>query len=360
MKKIFIYTLFLAFSASIGAQTSRSSLRLVFVGDIMGHDSQIESARTGEGYSYDTCFAFLKPIIQEADIAIANLEVTLAGPPYKGYPQFSSPDELILAAKNAGFDLFITANNHSLDRKNQGLERTLDILDEKEILKTGTFRNQEERSAYYPMIIEKNNIRLALLNYTYGTNGLKVEEPNVVNYIDKQQIASDLEKAKLAEPDFTIVTIHWGLEYQRKENEKQKELANFIIENGADAIIGSHPHVVQPIRSITAGERKGLVVFSLGNFISNQRKRYTDGGILFEMTLTKEIDTRISDYKYEPVWVYKPLRKDGGNYFVLLPSNRDRSWYRELAMPEPEYEKLKLFNDDTVEHLGEVNLVTSK
>ncbi|MGC9345082.1 MAG: CapA family protein, partial [Bacteroidales bacterium] len=279
-----------------------------------------------------------------------------AGPPFKGYPQFSSPDDLALAAKNAGFDLFITANNHSLDRRKQGLERTIRVLDSLEIIRTGTFINKQERDLQYPLIIEKNSIRIALLNYTYGTNGLKVEEPNIVNYIDREQIAQDLKKAELADPDFTIVTIHWGKEYQREENSEQQALAQFMVEEDADAVIGSHPHVVQPVKNFTNGEKEALVVYSLGNFISNQRKRYTDGGILFEMTLTKDSETKVTEYNYLPVWVYKPLRRDGGNYFVLLPSHHDRSWYQDFLMPEPEYEKMKLFNDDTFEHLKDLNI----
>jgi poly-gamma-glutamate synthesis protein (capsule biosynthesis protein) len=358
MRKEILYIIAsLGFSIAIEAQESKNQLKLIFAGDIMGHDTQIESAKTPYGYNFDTCFSILKPIIEKADIAIANLEVTLAGPPFKGYPQFSSPDELAAAASNAGFDIFITANNHSLDRRKQGLERTIRILDSMEIIRTGTFKNQEEKDLNYPLIIEKNNIRLALLNYTYGTNGLKVESPNIVNYIDREQIAKDLTKAELAEPDFTIVTIHWGLEYQREENEEQQELARFMVEAGADAVIGSHPHVVQPVKTIHNKETEALVVYSLGNFISNQRKRYTDGGILFEMTLTKDGETTVTDYNYLPVWVYKPLRRDGGNYFVLLPSHHERSWYKNFLLPEPEYEKMKLFNDDTVDHLKDLQIM---
>ncbi len=326
-------------------------LKIIFAGDIMGHDSQIASANTGEGYNYDTCFSLIKPYISSADIAIANLEVTLAGPPYKGYPQFSSPDELVESAKNAGFDLFITANNHSLDRRQQGLERTIKILDEKDIIHTGTFNDTYSRAKTYPLIIEKKGIRLALLNYTYGTNGLKVQAPNVVNYIDTAIIRLDLIKAKLAEPDFTIVTIHWGLEYQRNENAQQNQLAKFILDHGADAIIGSHPHVVQPIKMYSYDEKERLVVYSLGNFISNQRKRYTNGGILFEMNLTKGEETQISDYDYLPVWVYKPKNKSGKEHFVLIPSNRDKNYYDSIGMSPDNYNIMKQFHDDTVGHL---------
>jgi poly-gamma-glutamate capsule biosynthesis protein CapA/YwtB (metallophosphatase superfamily) len=349
--------LILAFPYLIWAQNQDepkvSQLSLVFAGDIMGHDSQIASAldsETGE-YYYDTCFSLIKPFIEDADIALANLEVTLAGSPYTGYPQFSSPDPLAKAARDAGFDIFITANNHALDRGKKGLERTLNVLDTLGVVHTGTFNNQKNKDIHYPLIVEKNNIRLAILNYTYGTNGLKVQAPNIVNYIDTAQIRSDLEKAGLAEPDFTIVTIHWGLEYQRTENEVQKQLAGFIYEHGADAIIGSHPHVVQPIRISYPVETDSsdfyISVYSLGNFISNQRKRFTDGGIIFRMKLEKTDSVRVKDFSYLPVWVYKPKKSPEGNHFVLVPANTDDEYYTELGMPDEDRSIMNTFYKDT-------------
>ena len=286
MNRNWLISLIISFSCAVVAQETR--LKLVFTGDIMGHDTQIASAlATGEeGYDYNPCFQYLKPYFDDADIVIGNLEVTFAGPPYKGYPQFSSPDELADALQEAGFDILITANNHALDRKQDGLERTLEQLDQRGILHTGSFTDPVARSLHYPLVVENNGIRLALLNYTYGTNGLKVPPPSIVNRIDTLQIRQDLLRAATAEPDFILVTMHWGEEYQRTENSTQREVAAFLFRNGADAIIGSHPHVVQPIR----GEGKGnLVAYSVGNFISNQRPRYRDGGIAFELELVKRV-----------------------------------------------------------------------
>ncbi len=329
----------------------------------MGHDTQINSALdavTGS-YNYDTCFSLLKPFIESADIAIGNLEVTLAGPVYKGYPQFSSPDELALASKNAGFDILITANNHCLDRGKEGLERTIEVLNKKGILHTGTFANEAERQKTYPLIIEKNGIRLAILNYTFGTNGLSVHEPNIVNYIDTAVVRQDLEKARLAVPDFTIVTIHWGLEYQRTENKEQDYLAKYLLSHGADAIIGSHPHVVQPVKFVSGDDvsdtTRYLVVYSLGNFISNQREHYTDGGIMFSMDLEKHDGvTGICDYNYLPVWVWKPAKKDNGIYFVLVPASADDRTIEKLGMTEKDRQQMHDFFQDTSKHLENVPL----
>ncbi len=323
-----------------------SRLKLVFTGDIMGHDTQIASAlATGDqGYDYHPCFQYLKPYFDDSDLVIGNLEVTFAGPPYKGYPQFSSPDELADALKHAGFDILVTANNHALDRRQGGLERTIEQLDRREILHTGTFTDPIPRMLSYPLVVEKNGIRVALLNYTYGTNGLKVQLPAIVNRIDTALIRQDLEKAFLAEPDFILVTMHWGDEYQRIESRAQRELAEFLFEHGADAIIGSHPHVVQPIR----GNRKGdLVAYSMGNFISNQRNRYRDGGIAFELELVKGPEgTEVAGHAYLPFWVYKPETKKG-TLFTLVPAAIDPDSIPTLQMTAGDVNRMKQFLQDT-------------
>ncbi len=328
------------------ASAQQSQLKLVFTGDIMGHDTQIASAlATGdEGYDYKPCFNYIEPYLNSADLVIGNLEVTLAGPPYAGYPQFSSPDELADALKWAGFDILVTANNHALDRGQEGLERTLDQLDYRGMIYTGTFTGPETRELSYPLVFSKNGIRIALLNYTYGTNGLKVRPPVIINRMDKELIQEDLEKAALAEPDFTIVTMHWGSEYQNSENAQQREMARYLFDHGADVIIGSHPHVVQPIR----GEGKGdLVAYSMGNLISNQRDRYRNGGIAFELELTKEGNkTSVANHGYLPLWVWKP-QTTKGNLFMLVPANLEPAVIDVLGMSIEDRSKMTQFLLDT-------------
>ncbi|MFO7932480.1 MAG: CapA family protein [Bacteroidales bacterium] len=337
-------------------QDKSSGLKIIFTGDIMGHDSQIASALAagGDGYDYRSCFRYLQPYFSEADLVIGNLEVTLAGPPYRGYPRFSSPDELADALLEAGFDILITANNHALDRGDDGLVRTLHQLDRRGILHTGTFSDSAGRQRYYPLLLEKNGIRIALLNYTYGTNGLKSDHPVAVNYIDTAQIREDLGKASLAEPDMVLLTLHWGTEYERLENSIQRRLARFALDHGADAVIGSHPHVVQPVK----GEGKGnLVVYSLGNFISNQRPRYRNGGIAFEMELVKKSgNTRIVRHAYLPVWVHKPVTKKG-TLFTLVPAAIDPDNFPELMFSPEDRMSMRQFLTDTRIHLGNVKEV---
>jgi hypothetical protein len=334
----------------IGAQ--QSQLKLVFTGDIMGHDTQIASAlATGEpGYDYKPCFEYLRPYLQEAGLVIGNLEVTLAGAPYSGYPAFSSPDELADALKWAGFDILVNANNHALDRGQKGLIRTIEVLEREEIVQTGTFPDPESRSTHYPLILEKNGIRVALLNYTYGTNGIKDSPPAIVNRIDTILIKADLQKATSAEPDFILVTIHWGNEYQVTESPQQQELAAFLFQHGAHAVIGSHPHVVQPIRGEGAGS---LVVYSMGNLISNQRNRNRDGGIAFEMVLSKNWEgpggvvlKEISSFAYLPLWVWKPTSKKGTG-FTLVPANLDPASEGFPEMSAEDRLKMTQFLDDT-------------
>ncbi len=318
-------------------------LQLIFTGDIMGHDAQIESALDPESgrYDYHSYFRYL-PDLHEADITIGNLEVNLAGPPYKGYPQFSSPDALGEALKDAGFDILVSANNHALDRSKSGLERTMKVLDSLGLIHTGTFRDSLSRAVHYPLIFEKKGIRFALLNYTYGTNGLKVRSPNIVNYIDTVQIAADLEKAKLAAPDLIIAFLHWGNEYERKENSTQRELAQFILSHGADAIIGSHPHVIQPVERSSAGN---LIVWSMGNLISNQRERYRNGGIIISLDVEKSGEkTMVKSCAYMPVYVYKPV-ESGKVIFTLVPAAAEND---SLQMPAATIEAMKQFLDDTV------------
>lgn len=287
MKKFIINFLSLLYSVTLSAQTER--ITLLFVGDLMQHQAQIDAARTPNGsYDYTACFANVKEQISKADIAIGNLEVTLAGRPYSGYPAFSAPDEYLYAIKDAGFDVLLTANNHCLDRRQKGLERTIHILDSLHLMHAGTYLDSTQREEKYPLLINKKGFKIALLNYTYGTNGISVKHPNIVNYIDKQKILQDIQKAQSQNPDAIIACIHWGIEYQSLPNKEQQELADWMIEHGVTHIIGSHPHVIQPIELLTEGNHKQhLIVYSLGNFISNMSAPHTDGGMMITLQLEK-------------------------------------------------------------------------
>jgi poly-gamma-glutamate synthesis protein (capsule biosynthesis protein) len=179
-------------------------------------------------------------------------------------------------------------------------------------------------------MVYKNGFKIALLNYTYGTNGVPTEAPTVVNLIDKDLMAKDLAEAVARKPHYIIVVMHWGLEYQLTENAEQRDLAKFLIRNGADMVIGSHPHVVQPIRFETVempngSTKEALVVYSLGNFISNQQQPNTDGGIMFQVDLLKKKgnpEVKIGQHGMIPVWRYIHKPVGGKTTFYAVPVAR--------------------------------------
>ena len=294
-----------------------TSVSLVFIGDVMGHGTQIKSAyndNTGQ-YNYDGCFKYVSNIFEDADFAIANLEVTLAGPPFKGYPQFSSPDALAIAMKESGIDAMVTANNHCVDRRKQGLERTIDVLDSLSVPHTGTFKNEADRTRNNPILLRKNGIKIAIINFTYGTNGIPVSKPNIVNFLDEETIRADIKRAKELKPDKIIAFVHWGLEYQTLPNAEQKKFNAIFKDNGVDVVIGSHPHVLQPIKY----QEDHFVVYSLGNFVSNQRTAPRDGGVIVRLELSKtQNKTLVSDAGYYLTWVHTPTI-NGKKEFMVLP-----------------------------------------
>lgn len=336
-----------------------TEISLLFAGDVMGHMPQINSAydsSTGK-YDFNPVFEHVKPLISKADVALTNLETTLAGKPYSGYPQFSAPDSLATALKNAGFDILVTANNHCLDRGKEGMERTIEALDSLRILHTGTFINDSTRKQQYPLFVVTKGVNLAFLNCTYGTNGIPVRYPNVVNFIDTTQLKSDIKKAKDAKADFIIVTIHWGIEYERKENANQRFVANFLLKNGADMVIGSHPHVVQPIYKYANPQdstQHNIVVYSLGNYVSNQRDRYKDGGIMFNVTLQKTDKTRLKDFSYTPVWVFKGNIDSKLQYRIIPVQDTTSSAIQNLDSVSKA--SALQFQNDTKELLKEIPL----
>lgn len=281
-------------------------ISLLFAGDLMFHDSQIKVALQPDGtYRFDECFADISDEVKRADVAIVNLETTLSGPPYTGYPTFRSPDAVLQATLDTGFDLFLTANNHCLDGGARGFERTLDVLDSLQVLHLGTYRDADERESTYPMLMEREGFRIALLNFTYGTNGLKPKGTHIVNYMDTAQIALDIEKARLMRPDVIIALPHWGLEYHQLPSAKQQQMAQWLVDKGVDHIIGSHPHVAQPIE--LSPDSSHLIVWSMGNVISNMERFAALGGYMVRMEFTKhDSTTRLSDCGYIRYWESRP------------------------------------------------------
>jgi poly-gamma-glutamate synthesis protein (capsule biosynthesis protein) len=288
----------------------------------MQHLPQIDGARMEDGsYRYDSCFYLLQEKISHADLAGVNFETTLAGEPFSGYPLFSAPDAFALALRDAGFDIFFLANNHALDKGSGGVARTIQLLDSIGIRHTGLFANGEKRSLHYPLMVIRNGIRIAFLNYTYDTNGLPVKEPNRVNLLDSQLILEDLQQTRLYRPDIIVAQLHWGEEYHTTPSPEQRCIASLLHRQGVQIIIGHHPHVVQPM--VVKREQQhiqSVVYYSLGNFISNQQRELTDGGMLAEIVIRKKDNdspAMIESCGYSLVWVEKTARKKKIRYRLI-------------------------------------------
>lgn len=317
---------------------------LAVCGDAMSHMPQTRDAYDSQSgtYDYRPMIRFAKPWVQQADYAVVNLETTFAGgPDYAGFPSFNTPDALGEALRDAGFDLVSTANNHCLDRGQDGLVRTLDVLDGLGLAHVGTYRSAAERAVQHGVhLADVGGIRVAFLSYTYGTNGIPVPGPGMVNLlhtdymsdaqqIDRDGLAADFAAARALSPDLIAVMVHWGTEYQTMPNAHQQEIADTLFSLGADLILGGHPHVPQPMetRELPNGDgttRTGFVCWSLGNFISSQNDPYTDTTAVLQLELTKNPNigiTEVTDVGYIPLYMLDREQEVSGERFTLLDAH---------------------------------------
>ncbi len=303
---------------------SNHTVNLTFVGDAMQHAPQITAAQQPDGtYDYSPCFENLRADIMSADLAVVNLECPLGGKPYTGYPCFSAPDSYAQALRDVGFDLFLTANNHCLDRRDKGLVRTCHALDSMGIAHIGTYVSQQERDQRIPYIINVKGIKIAFLDYTYGTNGIPIQGDVIVDHIDQQQIAADIALARERGAHAICVNLHWGIEYQLKPVASQRTLADWLVTQGVDLIIGGHPHVIEPmeVRYSQEYDKNVLLVYSMGNFISNQSDIDCRGGAMVKVSLRMENGHAVMESPcYELFFVQKP--KASGENYVLIPESR--------------------------------------
>lgn len=291
------------------------TITLTAIGDIMCHNTQYRDAYNEDTDTYDFSYVFedIAPLFQDRDIVIGNLETTFAGENrgYSSYPTFNTPEQLATDLKELGIDVVSTANNHSLDTGYSGLVSTLDTLDEVGVAHMGTYRSEEEQNQV--LLKEFNGLKVAFLSYTYGTNGIPVPSGKdyCINLIDTDLISSQITKAKEQNADIIIANVHWGTEYRTSPTDQQEELANFLFENGVDIILGSHPHVLEPMEvkkvTTTEGEEKiGFVIYSLGNFMSGQTKENTRDSIILNLTISKKGDEPITidEISYIPIYCY--------------------------------------------------------
>ena len=264
----------------------------VFFGDAMQHSKQYEVARRADGtYDYSACFKHVQSDIEEADYAVVNLECSLGGAPYSGYPCFSAPDEYAKQLQTVGFDLFLTANNHCLDRRDKGAVRTINKLDEWGIPHIGTYINKADRAKRLPCIKD--------------FDGIKVDA------------------ARAAGANVLCVNMHWGIEYTLTPVKEQKDLADFLIDKGVDLIIGGHPHVVEPfeVRHSDKYNKDILLVYSLGNFISNMSDIDCRGGAMVKVKVKmKDGKPVIDSPRYKLFFCQKPGA--GDNTYQVIPEDK--------------------------------------
>jgi poly-gamma-glutamate synthesis protein (capsule biosynthesis protein) len=337
--------------------------KLCFVGDLMCHSTQFNYARVeDDSFDFTGVFRGVKKYLSEPDLTIGNLETVIAGKKtgYSGYPYFNAPDDFIYALKNAGFNLLTTANNHALDQGWEGVKRTIDVINEYKIHQTGTFISQEDRDSIRIFLV--NSIKIAFLAYSENTNGLPIPtgKEYVINLIDEDLIKSDIKKAREKPVDIVLVYLHYGPEYNREPNDYQKEIVRNIIEAGADIIIGGHPHVIEPTKYFKTNNTKldtGFVAYSMGNFISNQRWRYSDAGVILNIQISKNILTDavyISAVSYLPTWVFKGQTEKGSEY-IILSSSIDENDSVHYYLSEGDKKLMKESFDDTHEIINKYN-----
>lgn len=305
-----------------------TTFTMTAIGDIMCHNTQYWDAYDKNTNTYDFSYVFedISYYTKVADICVGSLETSFAGEErgYRSYPTFNSPDSLAYNLKDIGLDVISTAGNHCLDMGFSGLSRTIDVLNDSDISHLGTYKSQEEQDKILFKYVK--GIKIAFINYTYGTNGIPVpsDKQFCVNLIDKDLIQKQIQAAKEGNADVIVACMHWGTEYRTTANEEQKELADFLFKNGVDVILGNHPHVLEPMekRTVTledGTQKEGFVIYALGNFMADQNAEHTRNSIILNLTITKHTDGKLAIDKvnYVPIYMYKNTSSQGKKMKLL-------------------------------------------
>ena len=365
-------------------ETVVSTATISSQGDLLMHLPVFITCKKDGGYNFESIFRYLKDYTSAYDYAAVNLETTFGGDgfPYQGNPTFNCPDPLVDSVVDAGFDMLLTANNHCSDTTASGIKRTLEVVRGAGLEALGTQANDEEPKY---QIVEVNGIKIGMLCYTYATgvtedgrpklNGLAaVGEKGLVNYFRESnpepfyaEVQSHLEAMKNEGAEATMLYIHWGVEYQTKENTKQNEIAQRLCDLGIDVIIGGHPHVVQPVElleSTVDPSHKTVCIYSLGNAVSNQRTGisnlfppgYTEDGALFTVTFEKYSDGKVylRNADVLPTWVNMHQNKGPKEYNILpLDKSREAEWIQMFELTEHNFKSCQKSYDRTMGIVGE-------
>ena len=308
--------------------TEEQEVTLVMVGDILLHTPVAKSGLREDGtYNFDAVFENVKERIESADLALVNEEVIIGGSELgvTGYPSFNAPYELGDALAEAGFDVVLHGTNHALDKGSRGLENCLRFWEEKhpEIAVLGINESAEAQEKIF--VYEQDGIRIAILNYTYGTNGIPMPEtmPYGVNLLQEEKVIEDLQQAEET-ADFVIVCPHWGTEYQLETSKEQEKWVKLFADNGADLVIGTHPHVIEPVEWYEEEDREMLVYYSLGNFVNwtsgtgaGTANRMLGGMAEVTIGLDENGEAGIKEYAAEPLVCHVEEGRDGVTVYFL-------------------------------------------
>ncbi len=333
---------------------SSVTISISVVGDLMCHSPQFEYARVEkDSFDFSPVYRNVKKYLEMSDFTFGNLETVAAGKEnggYTGYPFFNTPSSYITALKEVGFDLLVTANNHSLDRSEKGILKTINEINYRDLKYVGTYVSQTDRDSI--RIFDIKGIKIAILAYSYGTNGNPIPKGKnyLINLIDYDLIGKDIQSAKANGAELVLVHFHFGEEYKREPVQFQKDVVNKTIELGADIIIGGHPHVLQPVNFYKTNNAildSGFVAYSMGNFFSNQQARYKDAGLILTLNIKKDFVNNkfdITEVKYLPTWVYKGTTTNGKEYIIMPSTNISDT---TITLSKTEFTKMDQAFEDT-------------
>lgn len=314
MKTLFASLLLFSLSFNLSAQNI-DTVRIAFIGDVMAHVKQLELAHSSDStYYFSSYFKHIKPKFDSADLVVANMEFSCGVKPYSGYPEFSAPPELPLEAQKSGVGLFLTANNHICDKGKKGVDSTYSIYKRMGINFTGIYPSAEDEEHNNPLMLDVGGIRIAFINFTYSINGHSAPEPFKVNMLDSVHVKEVILRAKERGAEFIVALPHWGEEYHLDISKEQTLWKELLYRCGVDAIIGTHPHVVQK----TEYDTLHATAYSLGNYISNMSIAYGQIGMLYELRIFREDDWSITILppKIEYLWCARGGKLED-NYTVI-------------------------------------------
>ena len=344
----------LSFTGVLYASNETIRARVVFIGDIMNHEQQLEAARFGASWDFEPQFRAVKPLFS-GRLSVGNLETVFAGEKRKfsGYPSFNTPDELARALANLKIDVAMLANNHILDHGLDAALRTTKVLDEVGISWTG-LSSQYDPDA--PLIVEHSGLKWAFVNYSYGSNAIRrltKSEDLRLNIINDDAIATGLRRASAYAPDIIIAYFHWGAEYQYNPSKSQRHTAALCLKNGADLVIGTHPHVLQPIEVVSIDKGYAVVAYSLGNFVSFQRTKPRERSVVLAIDVEKRPGERavLSRVSVAPTWV--SARREGARrkIEVLYAGSGE---FNKTNLPMQEVKNARAAGSAVLDFLGAV------